>query len=154
MPVILGELGPIKVNCLIWTGAVTRSEALGVPARIDPSRPEFGPRWMSYFNAGVDLSDLDPATFLEFRDRFRPVVSALAAKGEYRSIIVSNSRYNDPLLAVWRTLVATDDSYAANPEHVPTFQAAAHALALSQADANELERWIEAQLARMSANPP
>jgi len=153
MPVHVGEMGPIKVNCLLWTGAVSRADAVGVPGRIDPSRPEFGPRWISYFDTGVDLSDVDAAALLELRDNFRPVIAALAAKGPFKTILVSNSRYNDPLLAMWRTLSATDAGYAYDPELVPDIGSAARAHDLGAADAEQLRSWIERQLGRTLASP-
>ncbi|HXQ12319.1 MAG TPA: hypothetical protein VN805_15085 [Caulobacteraceae bacterium] len=150
MPVLVGEIGPIKVNCLIWTGVVSRSEALGFPARIDPSRPEFGRRWITYFDAGADISDMDAACVIELRERLRPVTAALAAKGELRVILVSNSRYNDPFLAMWRTLAATDATYASNPELVHDIDSAAQALGLSAADAEQVRAWIDSQIERTS----
>ncbi len=154
MPVLIGELGRIKVNCLVWTGRVTRAEALGVPSRIDTSRLEFGSRWISYFDSAADISDLDAATLQQMREVFRPMVAALAAKGEFRSVLVSNSRYNDPLLEVWRTMSATDAGYASNPELSRDVHAAAESLGLSPADAADVQAWIEAEVARASAAPP
>lgn len=150
MPVLVGELGPIKINCLIWTGVVSRSEAFAVPDRIDPSRPEFGARWISYFDAGVDISDLDGPSLVELRERFRPLVAGLAAKGDFQTVLVSNSRYNDPLLNVWRAMTASDDAYASSPEFVHDIPTAAHALGLSGADADDVQTWIAAQLGQAS----
>src|SRR5579871_108581 len=151
MPVLVGEMGPITINCLIWTGVVTRAEALAVPGRLHPERPEFGARWISYFADGVDLSQLDPDTLVALRDRFRPVIRALGAKGEFKSVLVSNSRYNDPLLAMWRLLSAMDASYASNPELANDVGAAARELGLSDAEAEQVKAWIEAQLGRTPA---
>ncbi|HLI66000.1 MAG TPA: hypothetical protein VKU90_06515 [Caulobacteraceae bacterium] len=148
MPVLIGELGPIKVNALIWTGVVSRSQALDVPARLDASRPGFGPRWISYFDSSVDISDIDATGLLELRDLLRPVISELAAKGPFQTMLVSNSRYNDPLLAMWRTLTATDAAYPSNPKLAPNIVAAAKALGLSDADAEQVRAWIEAQAGR------
>jgi hypothetical protein len=62
-------------------------------------------------------------------------------------ILVSNSRFNDPLLAMWRTLLITDPAYASNPEMVHDIHAAAADLGLDDAGAAELQSWIDARRA-------
>ena len=153
MPVLVDRIEPLEVNCLIWLGLVSRAEALGVPGRIDPTRPEFGSRWISYFDAAADLSELDAACLLELRERLRPVVSGLAAKGEFRIILASNSKYNDPLLAVWRAMTATDAAYPSNPVIVRDIPSAARALGLSAPDAETARLWIESRIATPSPHP-
>ena len=154
MPVLIDRIDPLEVNCLIWVGRVTRSQALAMPVRIDPSRPEFGCRWIGYFDGAADLSELDAACLMELRERLRPVVSALAAKGKFRIILASNSKYNDPLLAVWRAMTATDPAYPSSPEVVRDIPSAARALGLSAADAERARAWIESRIAAASPNPP
>ena len=153
MPVLIGRIEQVEVNCLIWHGPVSRSEALGFPGRIDPSRPEFGCRWISYFDPGADLSDLDPACLLELRERLRPVIAALGAKGEFKVLLVSNSKYNDPMLAAWRTMTATDPTYPSSPAFAPDVLSAPEVLGLSAADAERARVWIESQVAHASAAP-
>jgi hypothetical protein len=148
MPVLVDRIGQIEVNCLIWVGVVSRAEALGLPGRIDPSRPEFGCRWISYFDSTADLSDLDPACLLELRERLRSVVSGLAAKGEFRMMLASNSKYNDPMLAVWRGMTATDATYLSSPVLVRDIDSASCALGLSTADADLVRVWIESRIGR------
>jgi hypothetical protein len=150
MPVVVDRIEQIDLNCLIWVGQVSRSEALGLPGQIDPSRPEFGCRWISYFDVTADLSDLDAACLLELRERLRPVVSGLAAKGEFRIILVSNSRYNNPLLAVWRALTAGDAAYRSNPVVVHDIESASLALDLSAADSECARVWIESRIGQIS----
>jgi hypothetical protein len=150
MPVLIDRIGQIDVNCLIWVGQVSRSDALGFPERIDPSRPEFGCRWISYFDPNADLSELDPACLLELRERLRPVVAGLAANGEFRMMLSSNSTYNDPLVAVWRAMTATDADYLSNPVIVHDIHSASRALGLSAADAERARAWIESRIGRIS----
>ena len=151
MPILLDRIGQTEVNCTIWVGRVSRSEALGLPGRIDPSRPEFGCLWITYFDSNADLSDLDAACLLELRERLRPVVSALAAKGEFRVMIASDSnKYNEPLLAVWRAMTATDAAYLSNPVVVHDLAFASRALGLSEADAESARAWIEFRVGRLS----
>jgi hypothetical protein len=150
MPVLVDRIEQLDVNCLIWVGRVTKADALGFPGRIDPSRPEFGCRWISYFDPMADLSDLDPACLLELRERLRPVVAGLAAKGEFRMVLASNSTYNDPLVAVWRAMTATDADYLSNPVVVLDIHSAARVLGLSAADAERARAWIEARIRRTS----
>jgi hypothetical protein len=147
MPVLVDRIEQANVNCLIWVGRVSRSDALEFPGRIDVSRPEFGCRWISYFDPTADLSDLDPACLLELRERLRPVVSGLAAKGAFEMMLVSNSRYNDPMLGVWRAMTATDAAYASNPVLVHSLLSAARALGLSAADAEQARVWIASRIA-------
>ncbi len=153
MPVFVDRIGQTDVNCLIWAGPVSKSDALEMPGRIDPSRPEFGCRWISYFDATADLSDLDAACLLELRERLRSVVAGLAAKGEFRMILASNSKYNDPLVAVWRAMSATDAAYASNPVVAHGIHAAARTLGLTATDAAHARRWIESRIARLSPHP-
>jgi hypothetical protein len=150
MPVLVDRIEQIEVNCLIWVGRVSRSDALGFPGRIDPSQPEFGCSWISYFDPTADLSDLDPACLLKLRERLRSVVAGLAAKGEFRMILVSNSTYNDPLVAVWRAMTGTDADYLSNPIVVADIQSASRALGLSAADAERARVWIESRIGRIS----
>ena len=146
MPVLIDLIEPLQLNCMIWVGKVSRLEALAVPGRIDPTRPEFGPRWISYFDASAELSELDAACLLELRERRRPVVAGLAAKGEFQAILTSNSRYNDTLVAVWRGMTAIDEAYPSNPVVVRDLHAAARALGLSAADAGRARRWISSRI--------
>ena len=150
MPVLVDRIEQIGVNCLIWAGSVSRSDALGFPGRIDPALPEFGCSWISYFDSTADLSDLDAACLLELRERLRSVVARLAAKGEFRMLLASNSRYNDPLVAVWRAMTATDAAYLSNPLVVHDIDSASHALGLSLADARRARVWIESRIEQTS----
>jgi hypothetical protein len=150
MPVLVGAIGPIKVNAVIWSSRVSRADALDFPARIDPSRPEFGCRWISYFDPAADMSDLDAKCLLELRERLRPVVTALAAKGEFRVMLVSNSRYNDPLLAAWRAMVATEPDYPSRPDVVRDLHSASRALGLSAVEAEEVRVWIVSRIGELS----
>ncbi|HEY3695812.1 hypothetical protein [Phenylobacterium sp.] len=150
MPVLVDRIGQTEVNCLIWIGRVSKAEALAMPGRIDPSRPEFGCRWISYFNRGADLSDLDAACLLELRERLRPVVAGLAAKGEFRMTLASNSKFNDPLLAVWRVIAATDPDYLSNPLIVHDIESASRALGLLAVEADHARVWIESRIAGIS----
>ena len=150
MPVLVDRIGQTEVNCLIWVGRVSKSDALGFPGRIDPSRPEFGCRWISYFDSTADLSDLDGACLLELREGLRSVVSGLAAKGEFKMMLASDSRYNDPLVAAWRVMTATDADYLSNPVVVHDIHSASRALGLSAADAEQARVWIESRIGATS----
>ena len=150
MPVLVDRIEDTKVNCLIWVGRVSKSEALGMPARIDPSRSKFGRCWISYFDSTADLSDLDAATLVELRERLRPVVCRLAAQGEFKMILASNSIFIDPLLAAWRAMVATDADYPSNPVHVRSIDSASQALGLSAEDARQARTWIESRVEEVS----
>jgi hypothetical protein len=150
MPVLVDRIAETGVNCLIWFGRVSKSEALGLPGRIDPSRAEFGHRWISYFDSTADLSELDRACLLELQERLRPVVGGLAAKGEFRMMLVSNSKFNVPLLAAWGAINATDETYPSNPLVVRDVHAASQALGLSAAEAERASVWIESRVAEMS----
>lgn len=152
MPILIERIDELDINCLIWVGEISRSEALGFPARIDPSLPEFGCRWISYFDSGADLSDLNPESLLDLRKRLKPVVAALAAKGEFKAMLVSNSRYNDPLLEVWQAIVATDPAYPSAPVFMSGIHDAARALGLSEADAERLWLWIQSRIAGVSGD--
>ena len=147
MPVLIDRIEGIEVNVLIWFGPVSKAQALGLPGRIDPSRPEFGCRWISYFDSTADLSDLDAACLLDLRERLRSVVAGLAAKGAFRMVLASNSKYNDPLLAVWRAMVSGDAAYLSNPVVVHDISSAAHALGLSAAETEHARGWIESRIA-------
>ena len=143
MPILVEHLAELQLTALIWLGRVTRAQALAMPARLHPERPEFGSRWISYFDAGADLSDLDAATLIELRERLRPVVGQLAAKGEFRMVLASNSIFNDFLAAAWRAMVAPDASYPSNPVVVRDIDGAARALGLTPAQADQARAWIE-----------
>jgi hypothetical protein len=149
MPILVDRIGRTEVNCTIWLGRVSRSEALALPARLDPALPEIGVRWLNYFDLAADLSDLDAACLLELRDRLRPAISALAAKGQFRSTLATSSRYIEPLLAVWRTMTALDVDYPSDPVIAHDIASAAHALGLSSEEAELARLWIESRIAGM-----
>jgi len=73
----------------------------------------------------------------------------LAAKGEFKMMLVSNTKYNDPLMAVWRGMTATDSDYASNPAIVHDIHSASRALGLSAVDADYARVWIESRTERM-----
>jgi len=108
MPVLLDSIPDLGITCQLWYDRVTKADALGIPAQVDLSNPMFGGRWIAYFDSSADLSELDAPTLLELRDRLRPVVAELSARGEFTVLQVSNSVYLDPLLNIWRTIVGTD----------------------------------------------
>jgi hypothetical protein len=149
MPVLVDRIGRTKINSLIWVGKVSKSEALGFPGRIDPSRPEFGCDWISYFDLEADLSALDAECLFELRERLRPVVVGLAAKGEFRMTLVSNSAYNNPMLAAWQAMTITDAAYPSNPVFTHDIASASRVLGLSAADAKRARLWIEARIGEM-----
>jgi hypothetical protein len=60
-------------------------------------------------------------------------------------MLVSNSRYNDPLLAAWQKMAAGDDAYPSNPGLLHDVIPAASALGLSAADAEHARVWIESR---------
>ena len=151
MPVLVGRIEQVNINCLIWVGLVSKSDALEFPGRIDPSGPDVGCDWISYFDRTADLSDLNAACLLEVRERLRPVVAGLAAKGEFRMMLVSHSKYNDPLLAAWQAMTSTDAAYASEPVFLDSIASASRALGLSAADAEQVRGWIRAQIGRSTA---
>jgi hypothetical protein len=153
MPVLVEHIAQPELNGLIWLGRVTRAQALAMPARIDPAQPRFGARWISYFDATADLSDLDAACLIELRERLRPVVVGLAAKGPFQMVLASNSSFNDFLIAAWRAMVGPDSSYPSNPVIVRDLDSAARALGLSAGEAEQARTWIEARVAKAAHAP-
>jgi hypothetical protein len=153
MPVLVEHIAEPDLNCLIWLGRVTRAQALAMPARIDPAQPRFGARWISYFDAAADLSDMDAACLLELRERMRPVVVGLAANGPFRMVLASNSTFNDFLVAAWRAMVGPDASYPSDPVIVRDLDSAARALGLSPAQSEQARLWIEARTAKAVRAP-
>jgi len=150
MTVLIDRIGQTGVDCLIWVGRVSKSEALALPDRVDPAQPQFGYRWISYFDSTADLSELDAPCLLALRDRLRPIVAVLAAKGPFRMILATNSRYNDPLLAVWQAIATLDADYPSNPTIERDIPSAARALGLSAAEAEDARLWIESRVAEAS----
>lgn len=148
MPILMGRIEHIGLNCAIFIGAVSRADALGFPGRIDPTSPAFGASWISYFHDFADLSDLDASCLLELRDRLRPVVAALSAKGVFQMKLVSRSTFNDPLLAAWRSIVSNDPDYASSPRLLHDLPSAVRDLGLSETDGEQIRAWLEAQCAR------
>ncbi len=151
MPVLVGSLGDLGLNCLIFAGRVSRSEALGFPARISPERPEFGVRWLTIFDSAADMSDLDADSLLTIKERLRPVVAGLLVKGQFRMILVSNSRFNDHLMECWRAMTVTDPSYPSNPETAASVPEACIRHGLPRDRATAAEVWIEQQIRSASA---
>jgi len=153
MPVLVEHIAEPPLNALIWLGRVTRAQALAMPAAINPAQPQFGARWISYFDATADLSDMDAACLIELRERLRPVVVGLAAKGRFQMILASNSTFNDFLIAAWRAMVGPDSSYPSDPVIVRDLDSAARALGLSPGEAQQARLWIEARVAQALRAP-
>ena len=151
MPVLVGSLGDLGLNCLIFSGRVGRNEALGFPARIHPARAEFGSRWLTVFDAAADMSDLDADCLLAIKERLKPVVIGLLPKGPFRNVLVSNSRFNDHLMDCWRAMTVTDPSYPSNPETAATVAEACIRHGLSRDQAAVAEADIEQRLLSLGA---
>ena len=92
-----------------------KADALGLARRIDPVPGGIRMSLDQLFRSGGgSLGPRRGLRILELRERLRPVVTVLAAKGELEMMLVSNSKYNDPMIAVWRAMTATDATYPSN----------------------------------------
>jgi len=151
LPITLDRIDELGINCTIWTGRVTRDQALAYPLQIDPAAPETGCDWINYFHPDADLSDLDATTLLELLEVLRPVVAALRDKGDLRVTLVSGSRYLDPLLSVWKTIAETDADYAAKPVFVKSVAAAVRQLGRTEEEAARAQAWMTLRLAAIEA---
>ncbi len=146
MPIAVGAFPGLDLNYLIFAGRVTRQEALAFPGRIDPSRSDFGCRWLTLFESGADMSDLDAPCLLAIKERLTPVVVRLGAKGTMRSILVSNSKYNDHLMDCWRAMVAADPAYPSDPETAASVREACGRHGLCVTETAWVENFLEYRL--------
>ena len=158
MPIAVGAFPGLDLNYLIFAGRVTRQEALAFPGRIDPDRSDFGYRWLTLFEPGADMSDLDAPCLLAIKERLMPVVVRLGAKGTVRSILVSNSKYNDHLMDCWRAMVAADPAYPSDPETAASVREACGRHGLGVTETAWVENFLEYRLLvppdRETAEPP
>ena len=143
MPIAIGVFPGLDLNYLVFAGRVTRQEALAFPARIDPARPDFGCRWLTLFEAGADLSELDAPCLLAIKERLLPVVVRLGAKGKMRSVLVSNSKYNDHLMGCWRAMVSPDPDYPSEPETAASVREACLRHGLGAVEAAWVENFLD-----------
>ncbi len=147
MPIAIGAVPGLDLNYLVFSGKVTRPEALAFPARIDPDQPDVGRRWVTVFESGADLSDLDADCLLAVKERLLPVVVRIgAAKGPMRSVLVSNSKYNDHLMDCWRTMVSADPEYPSDPETAASVREACARHGLAASEITRVESFLEHRL--------
>jgi hypothetical protein len=147
VPVAVTSHPALGLSSLLFTGRVTRRQAVELPLRIDPDSATAGSRWINVFDEDADLSELDPDALIEVMSRMRHVVAALSAKGELKVVIVSNSRFNDILADCWVALVKTDESYQSNPVKVSTLGEAFALHGFTPEETVVGAAWLEAELA-------
>ncbi len=152
MPVFVGAVPGLDLNYLVFAEKVTKAEALAFPARIRPETPQFGCRWVTVFEAGADLSELDAQCLLGIKARLTPVVVRLGAKGAMRSILISNSKYNDHLMDCWRAMVGTDPTYPCDPETAASLAHACAAHGLTPVETSWVESFLDYRL-KLSPGP-
>ena len=152
MPVFVGAFPGLDLNYLVFAGKVTQAEALAFPARIRPETPQFGCRWLTVFEAGADLSELDAQCLLGIKARLTPVVVRLGAKGSMRSVLISNSKYNDHLMDCWRAMVGTDPAYPSDPETAASLADACARHGLTPVETSWVESFLDYRL-KLSPGP-
>ncbi len=76
------------------------------------------------------------------------MISPFALDSEVTIILVSDSKYDDPLLAAWEAMASAGAEYFSNPVLVKHIRAASQALGLSPSDAQLLRSRIEARIGR------
>ena len=146
MPIFVGAFPGLDLNYLVFAGKVTQAQALAFPARIRPETPQFGCRWITVFEAGADLSELDAPCLLSIKARMTPVVIRLGAKGKMRSVLISNSKYNDHLMDCWRAMVGTDPTYPCDPETAASLADACARHGLTLVETSWVESFLDYRL--------
>ncbi len=72
-----------------------------------------------------------------------PVVVRLGAKGKMRSVLVSNSKYNDHLMGCWRAMVSPDPDYPSEPETAASVREACLRHGLGAVEAAWVENFLD-----------
>src|SRR5215469_10076327 len=115
MPVVMGTVAGAGLDYLGFAGKVSPREILSFPDRVRPGSPEVGGCWITVFEEGADLSELDPACLEGLKARLRAVVARLQAEGPFRMILVASAT-DVRLVERWQAITATDPTYASSPE--------------------------------------
>ena len=152
MPVFVGAFPGLDLNYLVFAGKVTQAEALAFPARIRPEAPQFGCHWLTVFEAGADMSELDAPCLLAIKAHLTPVVVRLGRKGKMRSVLISNSKYNDHLMECWRAMVGTDPAYPSDPETAASLADACARHGLTPEETSWVESFLDYRLT-LAAEP-
>jgi hypothetical protein len=141
MPVVMGTVASAGLDYLGFTGKVSSREALTFPERAQPESPDVGVRWITVFDTGADLSELDSDCMQGIKARLQPVVDRIQTKGPFRMIMVASSMDSDRFIQRWRSMTASDPTYASNPEAAESIREAClrHGLTEDQVQAVEAE---------------
>jgi hypothetical protein len=156
MPVVMGTVSGAGLDYLAFAGRVSLREALTFPERLQPDSPEVGVRWITVFDTGADLSDLDSDCLQDLKARLRSGVSQLRGKGPFRMILVAGPTDNGQLIERWRAMTAPDPTYESNPEAAHSIREAClrHGLTEEQCEAAETEIGRDLRDALVLSNVP
>jgi hypothetical protein len=146
MPVVMGTIAGAGLDYLGFAGKVSLSEALTFPERAQPESPDVGVRWITVFDAGADLSDLDADCMRGIKARLQPVVDTIRTKGPFRMIMVASSTDSDRFIERWRAMTAPDPTYASNPEAADSIREACLRHGLTEDQIRSAEAEIERDL--------
>jgi hypothetical protein len=146
MPIVMGTVAGAGLDYLGFAGRVSPREALTFPERLQPDSPEVGVRWITVFDPGADLSDLDADCLLDIKARLRSGVSQLQGKGNFRMILVAGPADNAQLIERWRAMTAPDPTYESNPEAAISIREACLRHGMTEAQCQAAETEIERDL--------
>jgi hypothetical protein len=136
----MGTVAGADLDYLGFAGKVSPREVLSFPDRVRPGSPEVGRRWITVFEPGADLSDLDPVCLEGVKARLRAVVARLQAEGPFKMILVASDT-DVRLVERWQAITAADPTYASKPEAALSIRDAClrHGLTEEQIEAAEAE---------------
>lgn len=93
------------VNITVYTGAITRAELIEHYGAIDTEDAASAGRWISYFDATADLSQLDLAALCELRRLTCVKLNEVYADRTLTVAMVCKSPVNLPILRTWRSFL-------------------------------------------------
>lgn len=111
MPIRVTRLPEFGVNISVYSGPVMRAELIAHYGSIDAADAASADRWVSYFDATADLSQLDVAALCELRRLTGEKLCEVYGSRTLTVAIVCKSPVNQAILNVWSRFLRADPGH-------------------------------------------
>jgi len=129
MSISITRFPRFKLALLVFRDLIGAPEMLAF-FRGGAAEREVETRWLTYIDAGADLSQLDLMSITELKRVIDRRQRERAWNETFRTAIVSSSRRNDPMVNLWKGYVGRDPDHLCKPVAFSSLEGAFVYLAL------------------------
>lgn len=145
MGIALVRLPALKLNLILFTGPISRSDILRFYGEIDAADPANEPRWITHVSEDADFSGLPVDAFPQLKQILLPKLKRLLQNPDYRDAIVCNSEQCEMVANFWRNYVERELDYISPPETFTNLKDACDWLDLPNAGCEEVAETVRGQ---------